>query len=312
MAGAGASGRGPPARRPNCWRPAGPWPPPASLLGLTRPARLPPRRPIAPARQPGAAAPLAASPTVSRPTSLRPARPPAGKKAPAKREAGDKPAAKEPKKAKKEVKEAPVDADMADAEAIVGSGRQAAQVTRLHDRWAPSRGLSRGPRAWGAQLPACLQTWGDGRAAGGVSGLEWHPNVSRQPQRLSTAAPTSLPLRGRPHTSFSPSSHPPMPPPGRTPAPSGAAPASTTPRRVSRPHILARAHPPFPPPSPPLAPQHLSFKDKAVRLQSKDDMVAVKEEAACGSEKEALKEVRGCSPLAPSALLLAPPGRHGS
>ena len=50
----------------------------------------------------------------------------AGKKAGAKRDAGDKPAAKEPKKAKKEPVEA-ADVEMKE-EVVVGSGRQAAQV----------------------------------------------------------------------------------------------------------------------------------------------------------------------------------------
>lgn len=57
---------------------------------------------------------------------------PAGKKAGAKRDAGDKPASKEPKKAKKEPVEA-ADVEMKDQageEAVVGSGRQAAQVCR--------------------------------------------------------------------------------------------------------------------------------------------------------------------------------------
>lgn len=63
---------------------------------------------------------------------------PAGKKAGAKRDAGEKPAAKEPKKAKKE----PVEAgdvemkDQAGDEAVVGSGRQAAQVRPV---WADCR-----------------------------------------------------------------------------------------------------------------------------------------------------------------------------
>jgi hypothetical protein len=54
----------------------------------------------------------------------------AGKKAGAKRDAGDKPAAKEPKKAKKEAVEAG-DVEMKDqAGEVVGSGRQAAQVRK--------------------------------------------------------------------------------------------------------------------------------------------------------------------------------------
>lgn len=69
------------------------------------------------------------------PCLLRPA---GGKKGSAKREAGDKPAAKGPKKAKKTpppVEAAPAgDVEMAEAAgepAVVGSGRQAAQVRPL-------------------------------------------------------------------------------------------------------------------------------------------------------------------------------------
>lgn len=49
----------------------------------------------------------------------------------------------------------------------------------------------------------------------------------------------------------------------------------------------------------PVCPQNISFKDKRVQLQSKEDLVAVKEEARCDSEAQALKEVRplawGCN-----------------
>ena len=41
--------------------------------------------------------------------------------------------------------------------------------------------------------------------------------------------------------------------------------------------------------------QNITYKDKRVKLQSKDDLVVVKEEARCGSEKEALKEVGAVS-----------------
>lgn len=39
-------------------------------------------------------------------------------------------------------------------------------------------------------------------------------------------------------------------------------------------------------------PQNISYKDKAVRLESKGDLLEVKEAAAAESEVEALKEVR--------------------
>lgn len=67
--------------------------------------------------------------------------PPAGGTKGAKRDAGEKPAAKEPsKKAKKEPEAAARggDVEMTDEDVIVGSGRQAAQV-RLHAAPAPSR-----------------------------------------------------------------------------------------------------------------------------------------------------------------------------
>ena len=62
-------------------------------------------------------------------------------------------------------------------------------------------------------------------------------------------------------------------------------------RRLMPHALLTISHPAPALSSAPL--QHLSFKDKASGRQSKDDLVAVKEEVRCDGEKDALKETEG-------------------
>ena len=214
-------------------RPATPprlWQGPRPTSDRTAPPPLPPAGcpPAAAARR---------RPPPPRPTSLPPRPSPrcAGKKAGAKRDAGDKPAAKEAKKAKKEPVEAG-DVEMKEQpqEDVVGSGRQAAQV----------RGLYRGP---------CDQVHcGLGRTSRAASLQEGSRPAAAMPEVPVARANVS---------------------PARRAA------------RSPRPRLPRSCLPPR------RAAQHLSINDKAVGRESKADLVEVKEEARCETEKDALKEV---------------------